>query len=122
MSGDWVYGDLIHGVGFKEGSLYILRNKTNLAYVKHCDPLDGVRVAPESIGQLLAKVKKDNGEVEEIFEGDLIVHGERVLKVMFISGNTSLVDKDEATLILLSFNDGKKKVGNIFDNPELLTN
>jgi hypothetical protein len=37
ISGDLVYGDLIHGVGSKNGNLYILPKKINLAYVKHCN-------------------------------------------------------------------------------------
>ena len=34
-SGDWVFGDLIHGVGAKAGKFYILPNKINLASVNN---------------------------------------------------------------------------------------
>lgn len=72
QSNDWVYGDLIHGVGFKKGNMYILPDKTNLAYVKHCDPLDGVNVIPESVGQFTG-LKDKNGV--EIYQHDYDENG-----------------------------------------------
>jgi len=52
-SNEWVFGDLINGVGSKSGNVYILPKKINLAYVKHCDPLDGVLVNPDTVSQFL---------------------------------------------------------------------
>lgn len=66
-SGNMVYGDLIHGVGIKKGKIYILPDKENLAYVKHCDPLDGVEVIPETVGQL---VYIDHRSEQKYYEGD----------------------------------------------------
>lgn len=69
QSKEWVYGDLIHGVGAKNGRIYILPNKMNLANVKHCDPLDGVEIEVETIGQFSGILDK-NGE--KAFEGDIV--------------------------------------------------
>lgn len=68
-SGNWVYGDIIHGVGCKDGKMYILPQVKNLAAIPNCDPLDGVRVNPGTIGQFTG-IKAKNGT--KIFEGDII--------------------------------------------------
>jgi hypothetical protein len=66
-SHEWVFGNLIYGVGQKEGNMYILPNRVNLTYVKHCHPLDGVEVMPETVGQFSTFLTKDG---KEIYAGD----------------------------------------------------
>lgn len=75
-----------------------------------------IEVVPETIGQFVGKFS--NGD--EIYINDLIKHGETVRIVEFRDGNTFLIRQNRTETILLSFSQNPIKVGNIFDNPELL--
>jgi uncharacterized phage protein (TIGR01671 family) len=120
ISGDWVYGDLIHGVGHKDGNLYILPNRVNLAYVKHCDPLDGVRVAPESVGQFVG-LHDRNGK--EIYDGDVARDLNTVFKIIWFKGRFDF-ERISGAFQYPYFGDNCNRmevIGNIYENPELLT-
>lgn len=70
-NGEFVEGDLIHGVSVKKGKMYILPIVSNLAYLKGCDPLDGYEVIPDTVAQFTGVTDK-NGI--KIFEGDVVKH------------------------------------------------
>ncbi len=67
-SGEWVEGDVIHGVNLKKDKMYILPLVKNLAYVKHCDPIDGVEILHETVSQFTGMVDKNK---KQIFENDI---------------------------------------------------
>lgn len=95
LKGKWVYGDLIHGVGSKHGRFYILPKSVNLAYVEDCDPLDGVEVVHETVGQFTGLLDK-NGV--KIFEGDRLEYPHRQVMdnnvISFKDGGYSLTHGD----------------------------
>ena len=126
-NGKWVYGDLIHGVGYKYGNSYILPNQQWLP--KDCDPLDGYKVIPETLGDFTG-LTDCNGK--EIYEGDIVItywgndYEDKSLK--------GVVTWDKAALKILIhgreidyfnlFNstplESYEVIGNIHDNPELI--
>ena len=98
-AGELVYGDLIHGVGSKKGLFFILPNNVNLAYVKNCDPLDGVNVKRESVAQYTGESDK-NGT--EIFNKDIIEYEGNAFEVKFLNARFKalLIGRKDDTQIL----------------------
>lgn len=126
-NGEWVEGDLIHGVGWKKDKLYILPIVENLAYLPGCHPLDGFEIVTETVGQFTGLPDK-NGK--RIFEHDLVkrefLNGylEKVTVIYTIKwGKWSWIKRTENGIVF-SFDSIECKeyevIGSIFDNPDLL--
>ena len=124
---EFVFGDLIHGVGCKKGITFILPVVKNLAYLKGCSHLDGYEVVPETLGQFTGLIDKDGNK---IFEGDIVKYYQPYLE----KDETGVVKWDKRWAFFGLFskdNDWCQEsdwvkiqdieiIGNIHDNPELL--
>ena len=118
ISKEIVNGDLIHGVGAKSNNVYILPNRINLAGVKHCHPLDGVNVLPESVGQFTGLKDKFG---QEIYEGDILAfEREKNFVKDYVYPFVVEWDSERAAWIQFSPRELVKVIGNIYENPELL--
>lgn len=131
-NGEWVYGDFLHGVGMHYGYSYILPNQQWLP--RDCDPLDGYRVDPDSMGQYTGLKDKDG---KGIYEGDIVnwlsiknggigfveegIVEFRVNEQAYVVINRiSTKDNRESVCNILRCRRDLKVVGNIYDNPELM--
>lgn len=133
--GNWVFGNLIHRVAKEHDSFYILPCVRNLARTPNCHPLGGVQVEADTIGQYTG-LKDDNER--EIFEGDILVNKDdpflKVIEYDPYEARFTAISNEEYSYpverkVKFQFGisqewieSGKKRiVGNIYDNPELLT-
>ena len=116
-NGEWVQGSL-----FSEGTRFeIVRGTCNTVGI------EGVEVIPETIGQYTGLTDK-NGK--HIFEGDIIDTPDRLIKVVWLTGNAQFdlnFIRYAHDIIITNFKgiymrDLKEYevIGNMHDNPELL--
>ncbi len=105
----WVYGYLINS--------FEIRVYADEEDAEWRGDYEDFSVDPETVGQFIGKIKTG----QEIYVNDLIQHGETVRIVSYRNGNTCLDRQNMKDSILLSYSENAKKLGNIFDNPELLT-
>jgi hypothetical protein len=115
---EWVYGDMITGVGPKYGNVYILP-QTHI-YPKGCNDLDGWKVIPETVGQFTGLTDK-NGK--EIFEGDKFGNENMPVRhVVFEDGKFCFnrVHSQGADTLSQDRVGRLEIIGNIHDNQELI--
>lgn len=117
ISKEMVFGDLIHGVSYEEGQLFILPHRQNLAYVKHCDPLNGVRVISETVGQFTGLFDKHG---KEIYDGDIVMLGGIPVLVFWNNGSfhVALNPEQGANNFIKERSCKSEIIGSIHTNPE----
>ena len=115
FSNEWVYGDLIHK-----------RHDRNALMIQDENGL-GSDVVPETIGQFTGLHDKND---KEIYEGDIVLSKlkrarkyDEILQICFDDGEYCGKDKhgSSTSLSLLEDYHTVEVIGNIHDNPELLS-
>ena len=119
-TGDWLYGDLVRNV---EGEFAIVP-PFEISMNNYCENYE---VDKETIGQLIAKIRKSNGDTCEVYSQDIV-------KLTAYDGKIQYVIVDDRGFVeskflefrtLIHFVDDFdvewEVVGNIYDNKELLS-
>lgn len=127
---EFVYGDLIHGQGNKQGLLYILPHAH--FYPNGCSELDGWRIHPESLGQFTGLTDKNGAK---IWEGSIVKT--RFNDLVLIKWDTAAEMKGKDMFEYTGFVAHQistktnyhldrsiclgEVIGNVHENPELIT-
>ena len=119
-TGEWLYGDLVRNV---EG-VFAIVPPFEISMNNYCENYE---VDKETIGQLIAKIRKFNGDICEVYSQDIV-------KLTACDGEIQHVIVDDRGFVeskflefhtLIHFVDDFvvewEVVGNIYDNKELLT-
>ena len=118
-TGKWLYGDLVRGVG---GECAIVPPLEMSFQYCICD----YNVDKETIGQLVAKIRKSNGDTYEVYSHDIVkltaYDGEIQYVIVDNRGFVESKFLEFRTLIQFvdDFDVEWEVVGNIYDNKELL--
>ena len=118
-TGKWLYGDLVRGVG---GECAIVPPLEMSFQYCICD----YNVDKETIGQLIAKIRKSNGDTYEVYSHDIVkltaYDGEIQYVIVDNRGFVESKFLEFRTLIHFvdDFDVEWEVVGNIYDNKELL--
>lgn len=118
-TGKWLYGDLVRGVG---GECAIVPPLEMSFQYCICD----YNVDKETIGQLIANIRKSNGDTYEVYSNDIVkltaYDGEIQYVIVDNRGFVESKFLEFRTLIQFvdDFDVEWEVVGNIYDNKQLL--
>lgn len=118
-TGEWLYGDLVRNV---EGEFAIVP-PFEISMNNYCENYE---VDKETIGQLIAKIRKSNGDICEVYSHDIVkltaYDGEIQYVIVDNRGFVESKFLEFHTLIHFvdDFDVEWEVVGNIYDNKELL--
>lgn len=119
-TGEWLYGDLVRNV---EGAFAIVP-PFEISMNNYCENYE---VDKETIGQLVAKIRKFNGDICEVYSQDIVkltaCDGEIQYAIVSDKGFVESKFLEFRTLVhfVHDFDVEWEVVGNIYDNKELLT-
>ena len=119
-TGEWLYGDLVRNV---EG-VFAIVPPFEISMNNYCENYE---VDKKTIGQLVSKIRKSNGDICEVYSHDIVkltaYDGEIQYVIVDNRGFVESKFLDFRTLIHFvdDFDVEWEVVGNIYDNKELLT-
>ena len=119
-TGEWLYGDLVRNV---EG-VFAIVPPFEISMNNYCENYE---VDKETIGQLIAKIRKSNGDICEVYSHDIVkltaYDGE--IQYVIVDNRGFVESKFLEFRTLIHFVDDYdvewEVIGNIYDNKELLT-
>lgn len=94
--------------------------KTHLNNAFGFDSIVGTPVTPADRFILEQSTNRIATNKKEIWEGDIIRHGESIRFIEFRGSNCFATRMDKTDTILLSFCEAPEVIGNIHENPEFL--
>ena len=118
--GEWLYGDLVRNV---EGEFAIVP-PFEISMNNYCENYE---VDKETIGQLIAKIRKSNGDICEVYSQDIVkltaYDGEIQHVIVDDKGFVESKFLEFRTLIHFvdDFDVEWEVIGNIYDNKEILS-
>lgn len=101
----WIYGDLHRDIN----------RTTILTYSPEC--LLGYEVEPATVGQYIGQMDI-NGK--KLFEGDIVKHKDLIYEIAYLEKYTRFAPRRKGVIFAGFLLSRSERIGNKFDNPELL--
>jgi hypothetical protein len=117
VTGEWVYGDLMHHSHWKDGSYWIRYfDEEHQCFVS-------VKVDPETVGQYTGvkeRYPQMVGEGQEIYLGDIVRLFEGEYCQGYYEYDQTIIVTSAYDIVAMEESENVQLLGNVWDNPELL--